>query len=143
MLEKGFLDLTWNLGGINEESSLSRGGLLNTKILLLIVAILLLLGISVLSQPVIVQEGNPLPVFIAILKLELNYTDVAPVSSTKYMQKAGSHEPFNKRLALQGWQFVEQMGAGLFYSRSGEQLFVMTRMLTTRYYIYELEQPLH
>ena len=131
------------MGGIKGESCFSRGGLLNTKILLLIAAILLLLDISVLSQPGIVQEGNPLPVFLAILKLELNYTEVALVSRTKYVQKAGSHEPFNRRLASQGWQFDEQMGAGLFYSRSGEQLFVMTRMLTTRYYIYELEQPLH
>jgi hypothetical protein len=116
-------------------------GLLNQKILLLIVAILLLLFISIIVQPVILQEGNPLPVCLAILKLELNYTEVAPISRTKYIQKAGSHEPFNRLLASQGWQFVDQMGAGLFYSRKDDQLFVMTRMLTTCYFIYELEQP--
>ena len=116
---------------------------MNLKTLTIIAAIILILGISVLAQPVIVQEGNPFPVFLAILKVELNYTEVAQVSQTKYLQKAGSHEPFNRLLASQGWRFVEQMGAGLFYTRSGDQLFVMTRMLTTRYYIYELEQPLN
>lgn len=116
---------------------------MNLKTLTLIAAIILILGISVLAQPVMVQEGNPLPVFLAIVKLELNYTEVAQVSQTKYLQKAGSHEPFNRLLASQGWRFVDQMGAGLIYARGADQLFVMHRMLTSRYYIYELERPLN
>lgn len=117
--------------------------MLSRKSLMLIVALLLLMGVSVITQPVIFQEGNPLPVFLAILKVELNLTEIAPVSDTKYLQKSGSHEPLNSLLASQGWQFVDQMGAGLFYARNGDNLFVMSRMLTRRYFIYEIENPLN
>ncbi len=115
---------------------------MNRTALILVVGIIFILGISVATQPVILQEGNPFPVFLAILKLELGYTDVAMISHEKYVQKAGSFEPLNRWLGLMGWQFVEQMGAGLIYSSGGDQLFVMHRMLTSRYYIYELERPL-
>lgn len=115
---------------------------MNKKIVLLITAIIIFLGISVIAQPAVLQEGNPLPVFIAILKVELDYAEVAPVSRIKYLQKAGSHEPFSRLLASHGWQFVDQLGAGLFYARGGDQLFVMKRMLTSYYSIYELEKPL-
>ncbi len=116
---------------------------MSIKSVILIVALLLLLGVSAFTQPVILQEGNPLPVLVAILKVELNIAEIASVSDTKYLQKSGSHEPFNRLLTSHGWQFVDQMGAGLFYARNGDKLFVMSRMLTTRYFIYELENPLY
>jgi len=115
---------------------------LNKTASIIVVSIIFILGIGIATQPVILQEGNPFPVFLAILKLELLYTDVAMISQVKYVQKAGSFEPFNRRLGLMGWQFIEQMGAGLIYSNNGDQLLVMHRMLTSRYYIYELERPL-
>ncbi len=116
---------------------------MRTKHFLLIAAILVLLGISILAWPVLLQEGNPVPVFIAILKVELNIAELEPISNTEYLQKSGSYEPFNRMLASHDWQFVEQFGAGHLYVRNGAKLFVMSRMYTSRYFIYELEMPLY
>lgn len=116
---------------------------MRTNHLLMIAAILVLLGISILAWPVLVQEGNPVPVFIAILKVELNIVELEPISNSKYLQKFGSYEPLNRMLASHGWQFVEQFGAGHLYVRNGAKLFVMSRMFTSRYFVYELEMPLY
>ncbi len=116
---------------------------MRTNHLLMIFAILMLLGISILVWPVLVQEGNPVPVFIAILKVELKVADLEPISNTEYLQKSGSYEPFNRMLASHGWHFVEQFGAGHLFTRNGAKLFVMSRMLTSRYFVYELERPLY
>jgi hypothetical protein len=116
---------------------------LRTKYLLIIAATSVLLGISILAWPVLTQEGNPIPVFIAILKVELNIAELEPISNTEYLQKSGSYEPLNRMLVSHGWQFVEQFGAGHLYVRNGAKLFVMSRMFTSRYFVYELEMPLN
>ncbi len=100
-----------------------------------------MLATSIYAMPVIMQEGNPIPILFAIIKLELNISEIATVSPTKYLQKTGSPEPLNMLLASRGWHFVDQLGAGHFYSRNGENLFVMGRMFTSRYIVYELENP--
>lgn len=113
------------------------------KLLPASIIILVMLAVLIINQPVVFQEGNPLPVISAIIKIEFGASDITQVSSTKYLQKAGPPEPLNRLLAANGWRFVEQLGAGYFYSRGVDQLFVMTRMLTSRYFIYELEKPLY
>ncbi len=114
----------------------------NRKLLSVSIIILITLAVLVISQPVIFQEGNPLPVIAAIIKIEFGASDITQVSPTKYLQKAGPPEPLNRLLAAEGWRFVEQLGAGYFYARNTENLFVMGRMLTTRYLVFELERPL-
>jgi hypothetical protein len=113
------------------------------KLLPASIIILVMLAVLIINQPVVFQEGNPLPVISAIIKIEFGASDIIQVSSTKYMQKAGPPEPLNRLLAANGWRFVEQLGAGYFYTHNSEILFVMGRMLTSRYFIYELEKPLY
>jgi hypothetical protein len=114
----------------------------NCRLIAITLLILLIFAASIYTMPVIIQEGNPIPVLFAIIKLELNLSEIATVSPTKYLQKTGSPEPLNMLLASKGWHFVDQLGAGHFYSRNGEKLFVMGRMFTSRYIVYELENPL-
>ncbi len=103
---------------------------------------LFMLAIGTYALPVIFQEGNPFPVFAAIIKVELSSSDIAPVSATKYLQKRGSTEHFKRLMASKGWYLVEQLGAGHFFAQNGETLFVESRMFTGRYVVYELEKPL-
>ncbi len=112
------------------------------KLLLVSIIILVILAALIASQPVVFQEGNPLPVITAIIRIELGLSEIAQVSPTKYLQKAGPPERLNRLLATEGWHFVEQLGSGYFYTRNSETLFVMGRMLTTRYMVFELERPL-
>ncbi len=103
---------------------------------------LLILALGTYALPVIFQEGNPFPVFAAIIKVELSSADIASVEDTKYLQKIGSPESFKRLMASKGWHLVEQLGAGHFYARNGETFFVESRMFTVRYVIYELERSL-
>ncbi len=111
------------------------------KLLPVSIIILIILAVLITNLPVIFQEGNPLPIISAIIKIELGMSEITQVSPVKYLQKAGPHGPLNRLLAEKDWRFVEQLGSGYFYARSDEILFVMGRMLTTRYMIFELEHP--
>ncbi len=66
----------------------------------------------------IFQEGNPLPVALAVAKLELTGAEIVPVTpdETKLIQKSGSEEPLTRFLAC---------GAG--GSRTGWELQFFTR----------------
>ena len=108
----------------------------------LIILTFLLLLLFYLSYPLILQEGNPLPLIYGIAMLEIGNREVVQISVSKIMQKAGNEEKLNRYLGAKGWDYRERLGSGIFYELGEEMLFVHARMFTRYYVIYELERPL-
>ncbi|HAA89415.1 MAG: hypothetical protein XD63_1670 [Thermoanaerobacterales bacterium 50_218] len=90
----------------------------------------------------IFQEGNPLPVALAVAKLELTGAEIVSVTpdETRLIQKSGTEEPLTRFLAERGWRFKDRLGAAIFYERDGRTLLVGSRMFTRRYVIYVLKE---
>ena len=112
------------------------------KIIPLSIIAILVVALIFYLMPVILQEGNPLPVIAAVIKVETGSSEIVPISSTKYLQKAGPSEPLVRLMESKGLRFIEQLGAGYFFTYNGETFLVSSRMLTTRYMVFELERPL-
>lgn len=88
------------------------------------------------------QERNSLPVFSAVLRLELSGIEIAPISSNSNLliQKVGEGEaPLTEYLSENGWEFIDRLGSAIFYEKDGATLTVSSRMFSRRYIIYELE----
>ncbi len=99
------------------------------------------LALVVYSNPIIFQEGSPLPVLRAVINLEISQVEIVPVTpDQKLLQKAGPEEPLHEYMQERGWNFKERMGSAIFYENDeGTTFFVEARMFTRRYIIYELE----
>ncbi len=108
--------------------------------LLLIVLMLVLVFIA--RGPVIFQEGNPLPIFSGIMRLQFSDEGIVKVSENKLLQKSGDDGLLNSYLGSKGWELRDRLGSGIFYERDGEDLFIHSRMFTRRYIIYEAERPI-
>ena len=99
------------------------------------------LALVVYYNPIIFQEGSPLPVLRAVINLEISQVEIVPVTpDQKLLQKAGPEEPLHEYMQERGWNFKERMGSAIFYENDeGTTFFVEARMFTRRYIIYELE----
>lgn len=97
-----------------------------SKKVIVLALILLMLVVAVLNIKILYlfQEGNPLPVLWAIIKLELTDADIVQFTKNKFIQKAGSESPLTDYLAEQGWTFKDRLGAGIFYTKDGANLYV-------------------
>jgi len=109
---------------------------------IILVVLLLLIALVVNRYSVIFQEGNPLPVFFGIMAIELTGQDIVPFPDLRMIQKAGDEGHLNEYLAERGWLFKDRLGSSIVYERGGEQLYVNTRMYTSRYIIYQFDRPL-
>ncbi len=107
---------------------------------LLALLLLILFLLIVAAAPVVFQEGTPFQVLAGIIQVELTMSDVVQFSEHKLLQKTGPETPLNMFLAGHGWTFKDRLGAGLFYHRGSEELFVEARMLTRRYIVYEFDR---
>lgn len=108
-----------------------------------LVALLALLALFLLWQmPLLLQEGDPVPLIYGITRLEFNGNDIVIISERKLIQLKGPEAPLSRILSEKGWQFEERLGSGIFYARGDEKLFVQCRMFTRRYMVYELDRSL-
>ncbi len=112
------------------------------NLLILITLIIILLLFSAYMWPVIFQEGNPLPIFWGLIRIELTSRKLVAVTDYKLIQKTGPETALSEYMADYGWQFKDRLGAGIFYHRNNTELFVEARMLSRFYTIYELDLPL-
>ncbi|MFZ7101453.1 MAG: hypothetical protein ACOWWO_02200 [Peptococcaceae bacterium] len=110
---------------------------MKNKINLIIFLLILLLVLGMINaKEVILQEGNPLKMAIAITKLVICREAIAKISTEpdKYiMRNKDGFEPFLKQKAKAGWTFVEQSGAGLVLAKNGVKHIFVGRMFT-RYF---------
>ena len=105
-----------------------------------IIIIILLVLVVIARGPVLFQEGNPLPIITGIIRLQFTDQSMVKVSENKLMQKSGEENILDNYLSERGWVFRDGLGAGIFYSRNGEDIFIHSRMFTRRYIVYELDR---
>ncbi len=114
----------------------------NANLLIITILIIILLLFSAYIWPVIFQEGNPLPIFWGLIRLELTGRNLVAVTDYKLIQKAGPEDALSEYLAGYGWQLKDRLGSAIFYHREDRELFVEARMFSRFYVIYELDMPL-
>ncbi len=100
------------------------------------------LALVVYYNPIIFQEGSPLPLLRAALNLETSQVEIVPLTPDQklLLQKAGPAEPLHEYMKERGWKFQERFGSAIIYGDDGGATFyVEARMFTRRYIIYELD----
>ncbi|RSK25634.1 hypothetical protein EJF36_01185 [Bacillus sp. HMF5848] len=82
------------------------------------------------------QEGNPIPVLVAIWELETSneeYVQYAETTSThSYVSFTYMH--LKKFMKDQGWEYAEQIGSGFVFKKGDVQITVSTRQYS-KYYV--------
>ena len=103
------------------------------------------LALVIYYNPILFQEGNPLPLLRAAINLETSQAKIVQVTPKQklLLQKAGPEEPLHEYMRERGWKFKERLGSGILYeNEQGSTFFVQSRMFTRRYVIYELDRSL-
>ena len=103
-----------------------------------------LLGLLGWLHSGVIQEP-PATVFAAT-RLEIQQKDILTLDeNTEWLLRTGTasaQSPLTQQLAIAGWTYVDQMGAGWFYKKQGEQLIVSCRLYSPRYQICQSSVPL-
>ncbi|MFD1019718.1 hypothetical protein [Thalassobacillus hwangdonensis] len=104
-----------------------------------------LLGLAVSGT--LFQEGNPIPLLKAITKLELSdegYEKFATTEDTyRYIAKNSGEDRYDvvkTFMAERGWEYEEQMGAGLIFSNGEEGTVVETKLYSRIYYLWDVQR---
>jgi hypothetical protein len=109
----------------------------NKKVLLIISATILVLGIFVFFySPVIFQEGNPWPQIKGIIQLKLSGADIVQLSGSdnKFMTESKNGMMIHNFMKNKGYEFTEQMGSGYFFKSPTGQNAIATHRYYSRYY---------
>lgn len=91
------------------------------------------------------QEGNPIPILISIYKLEFSNSGYEQFSETEKRNRYISENTGESRFDVvkefmkkKGWDFREQMGAGLVFDKSGQTIVVETRQYSKHYILWNI-----
>lgn len=87
-----------------------------SKALIITILLFSLLSIFIVQKKdVIFQEGNPIPLAMAMSKIIFQDNEIADVKGTEkvdgiygYLVKRGEMEPYIKMMEKDGWRFVER-----------------------------------
>jgi hypothetical protein len=110
-------------------------------IVISVMATFLMLGIVVGALGnVLFQEGNPLAVASAIVKLEVTNSEYEKISGSnqKYIASFEGNGARELKLYMKekGWKFKEQFGSGYMFQKDDRTITVGTRKFTKRYYVW-------
>jgi hypothetical protein len=117
------------------------------KIVLSVVTILVVVIAFIVIRfgSALFQEGNPLPILISILKLEITKDAYEQFSETDQRigfvsdgKGSSRYDVINDQMEELGWSFKEQLGSGLVYTKNKENLVVETRQYTKHYMIWNI-----
>jgi hypothetical protein len=111
-------------------------------ILTVFAALVLIVAFFAIFANIIFQEGNPLPLLNAIIKLEFadEYITRLTGEGCRLLQQSGPENELTRYLAGYDWVLADQMGSHLCYERNGQTLTAEARMFTRRYVVYELDR---
>lgn len=91
------------------------------------------------------QEGNPLPILSSIAKLEFANSSYEQYSKTEKNTSYVSLNTGESRYDVikdimkdNGWDFKEQMGAGLIFDKNGQTKVVETRQYSRHYILFDI-----
>lgn len=88
------------------------------------------------QRAVLFQEGNPLFMGWAVVRLEVSDLEIVKVSDKppRYLSPVDVEvDPFIKMMEQQGWKFADQMGGGIVFEKKGETFIATKRKWTRRY----------
>jgi len=114
-----------------------------TLSVILISLFVIILVLSKLNM-LYLQEGNPLPMVSAAMKLNLNNSDIEFIGAPpeKYLVKtAAGIDPIISLMESRGWQYKEQLGAGIVFVNNGELLTLNSSMYSKYYMIISFPNP--
>lgn len=104
---------------------------------------IVVLMIFIMTFPVIFQEGNPIPIFRAIIDLHNTNDSIVLISDNpnQYISltKVGD-EPFTDIMMKSGWILDEQLGSGYIFYKGEETLIVTSVQYTGRYRIWKIPE---
>ncbi|MBB3110141.1 hypothetical protein FHS18_002208 [Paenibacillus phyllosphaerae] len=116
--------------------------------ILLSAVLLVVLGVALLGfrfGSALFQEGNPLPILSSIAELEWTNSSYESYSrtdkTTKYISRNTGESRYDVIKAMmknEGWDFIEQMGAGLVFENNGQTKVVETRQYSRHYILSEI-----
>ena len=91
------------------------------------------------------QEGNPLPILSSIAKLEFANSSYEQYSksenNTSYVSLntgESRYDVIKDIMKDNGWDFKEQMGAGLIFDKNGQTKVVETRQYSRHYILFDI-----
>lgn len=113
------------------------------------ITFLTILGIVILLFcfycPVIFQEGNPLPLFKAIIRLNISQQNIVKLDSDseKYLTKnKNGQEILANKLEENNYRFIEQLGSGYLFRNDNLDILVATKKQYSRFYfIWTIGEP--
>ncbi|MGM1035898.1 MAG: hypothetical protein ACQEXK_26385 [Bacillota bacterium] len=102
-----------------------------------------------LKRDVIFQEGNPIPLAVAITKLTFQDAEMVRVwqNPDQYIVKQGKNEPFIEYMEDDDWEYTGENGDGLlFVNKKGNVTSAIGVRSFTKYYtlifLNKLKHPL-
>jgi hypothetical protein len=108
--------------------------------ILLLLSVTLILGFIIVS-PVLFQEGNPIPILKGIVELSSADNKIIQISETpeRYISKTNvGNTPLIELINKEGWEFVEQLGAALIFSKDKDRLIITSVQYTGTYIVWTL-----
>lgn len=116
------------------------------KLLIVLILFVLILGLFILRYgSVLTQEGNPIPILTSIIKLELLNSDYMEFSTTNFGNRYVSENVGNSRYDVvkkfmkeKGWDFKDQMGAGLVFEKNEDVITIGTRQYSKHYFLWDV-----
>ena len=102
-----------------------------------IILFALVLVLIFLKREVIFQEGNPIPLAVAITKLTFQDVEMVRVwqNPDQYIVKQGNYEPIIKYMEDNSWEYIGENGDGLlFVNEKGNITIVIGVRSFTKYY---------
>ena len=91
------------------------------------------------------QEGNPLPILSSIFVLDFSDSEYEPFAESESETRFVSENTGETRYDVvedlmneNGWEFTEQLGAGLVFERDAETTIVETRQFTKHYFLWDV-----
>ena len=110
------------------------------RMIIILLSVTLTLGLIIVS-PVLFQEGNPIPILKGIVELSSNDDKIIQISETpqRYLSKTNvGNTPLIELMNNEGWEFIEQLGAGYIFSKDGDRLIITGVQYTGKYRVWTL-----
>ena len=110
------------------------------KVIIFLLSVTLILGLVIVS-PVLFQEGNPIPILKGIVELSSSDDKIIKISETpqRYLSKTNVGDtPLIELMDKEGWEFVEQLGAGYIFSKVSDKLIITSVQYTGKYRVWTL-----
>lgn len=110
------------------------------KITLIVLLVILLFGF-IRIYPLLLQEGNPLPILKGIIELSFSSSDIVKISDEpqRYITNIDKgNSPTIELMEKKGWKFYEQAGSGYIFSKDDNRKIISSVQYTRKYIIWKI-----